>query len=199
MVKDRDNYECDICNWKGHASRFGVHLLKSHAGYLHDEFSCNFGSTDDKDLPFMNKAKTFTFCFSCGTRHECKKDNTASKPAINHLNTCNAEKQRKAIQDFMSKSAKQDLQANIKHIIEESTKHQTNQIVEPPITICMEENHNKYNQEKISLMKQIEEAKRIMVEQGFKAKNYPKADAKLYKQLMPVELLNDLLKIDPTI
>jgi hypothetical protein len=185
MVKDRDNYECDICNWKGHASRFGVHLLKSHTGYLHDEFSCNFGSTDDKDLPFMNKAKTFTFCFSCGTRHECKKDNKASKPAINHLNTCNAEKQRKAIQDFMSKSAKQDLQANIKRIIEQK---EVNTIETPKFELCTG-NDMEHNKQKIALLAQIEDAKK-QIAIALK-KNKPE-QAKLYKQLMPVDLVKDL-------
>ena len=185
MVKDNDNYECDICNWKGNSKRFGPHVLKSHSGYLHDEFSHNFGSTDDKDLPFMNKAKTFTFCFSCGTRHECKKDNTASKPAINHLNTCNAEKQRKAIQDFMSKSAKQDLQANIKRIIEQK---EVNTIEPPKFELCTS-NDMEHNKQKIALLAQIEDAKK-QIAVALK-KNKPE-QAKLYKQLMPVDLVKDL-------
>lgn len=146
------------CTWSGTKHRYGQHLLKKHKIALDTDF--NYLYDTDAQPPFLNSTKTYTLCFSCGTRHDTNIGGIISKAAHGHLSVCNATKQIQELNNFKTgyKTRVEKLIVDISGNVAQIIKNSINEIL--PTKPTNEIVHDcKYTSEIKRLKAQIEKLK----------------------------------------
>jgi hypothetical protein len=91
--------KCSYCDDSVTHEYLPTHLIINHADIMTEQFKHH---TDSSPPPYINKDKTFTFCFHCRCHHILTVAKTPTRNAISHLHKCSQELQRAALKRFIS-------------------------------------------------------------------------------------------------
>ena len=90
---------CEYCNTEITYDHYSKHILTQHRNDMIEQFSY---ITDDIQAPYINKDKTYTFCFHCNRIHKTNRSKQITGTALYHVVKCPIETQRAALKKFMS-------------------------------------------------------------------------------------------------
>jgi len=90
---------CEYSNTEITYDHYSKHILTQHRNDMIEQFSY---ITDDIQAPYINKDKTYTFCFHCNRIHKTNRSKQITGTALYHVIKCPIETQRAALKKFMS-------------------------------------------------------------------------------------------------